>query len=77
MECEPWSLPHVKLEDKMRGEDGISYARNKNNSKKLTVEDLLSGRTKVQASRRHLHKSQKEGTSPAGAQDGGTWRYSV
>lgn len=77
MECEPRLLLHVKLEDKMKGEDGISYARNKNNSKKLTVEDLLSGRRKVQASRRHLHKSQKEGTSPALAQHGGTCPYSV
>lgn len=77
MECELWLLLHVKLEDKMKGEDGISYARNKHNSKKFRVEDLFSGRRKVQASRRHLHKSQKEGTSPSGAQDGGTCPYSV
>lgn len=77
MECEPWLLPHVKVEDKMKGEDGISYARNKNNGKKLTVEDLFSGRRKVQASRRHLHESQREGASPAGAQDGRTCPYNV
>lgn len=77
MECESWLLPHVKVEDEMKGEDGISYARNKNNGKNLTVEDLSSGRRQVQASRRHLHKSQREGAGPAGAQDGGTCPYSV
>lgn len=35
MECEPWLLPHVKLEDKVKGEDGRSYARNKNNGRNL------------------------------------------